>query len=845
MPAHRLLTLAAADRPGLVSALQRLREQPLDALAATLDRQPATSGRERIAILAPLDAIAASLDAAIARLPALSSPRWVSRPHGIYFRSGYRPGRVAFLFPGQGSEHIGMLRELRRRSPIVARWFDALEQAAIELGRPSPARLLEPEDTDEARRGAERALRRMEEGAQLGSVAALAMHEVARALGLRADVHVGHSNGEHPAVIAAGRVAAPIDEVCRGFLQLGIAGSLLPRPVRNESLLTIAAVPADRLEQWLDQRRGVIHFAMDNCPSQAVVGGAADDIERFAADVVAANGIAAALPFERAYHTPLFHDWSATLATYYERLPIVTAATPVYSCHTVAPLPDDPAACRQTMAAQWMGRVRFADTIRHLHDHGITTFIELGPDNRLTPFVEDTLRGRPHVAVSLNAAGRDEATQLRTALGELFVAGFDLDPRAVDALWQRPADRRDGIAGEATPEQIAAVHRRLIADARVRLARASALVAPAAARPVAVPAPLIGDVTEQGASGLRASTTFTRVTHPCVEHHALGRMSTAHPEAGSSLPVIAFTMSLEIVAEAARRLSGQPVHTIRSARGSRWLALDHGTLDLDIHAEGADAIVVKLRDRGAAVPMPAFEATVTAEPARPVEIADDPSATAPQLWSAADFYARYAFHGPAFQGISRVTAVGAASIAAELQVHALPGIATDQMVLDPALLDCAGQLVAFWLLEQQRRPPVFGVFPFRLAGVSIALPPRPPGSVIYARARVTEQGGTTTADVSFVTGDGAFLMGVTGLEQRILPFPDAMARRLIQSETNVAPSQADAEFLASSWHIWERTLAHLALSARQRAEWRGLGGPSPERVQWLIRTLARGVSGDS
>ncbi len=845
MRESRLLTVAAADRPGLVSALQRYRSLPLDALDAEMKQVHVGAGPERLAIVTRLETLHASLDAAIARLPGLTAARWVSRPHGVSYRAGHVPGRIAFLFPGQGSEHIGMLRDLRRHVPMVQAWFTAIEQAAVDLHLSPPSVLVDPPDTDAARAHAQRALHRMEQGAQLGSVAALAMHDVAQALGLRADAHVGHSNGEHPAVIAAGRVRATQEELCRGFLQLGVAGSRLPLPAREERLLTVAALPKGRLPQLLERWQGSIHLAMDNCPSQAVAGGAADDIERFAVEVAAANGIAAALPFERAYHTPLFRDWSDTLAAYYDNLPIGVGAVPVYSCHTVAPLPEDPAACRRTMAAQWMRLVRFTDTIRLLRQRGVGVFVEMGPDNKLTPFVEDTLRGQPHVAVSLNASGRDEGTQLRAALGELFVAGLPVDGRRLDALLGSTISAPPPLHAPPRPAQdasiaaVAAVHRRLITDAQQRLSRVAALVAPAVTRS-SMPAPLIGTVIDRSPSRLRARHRFSRATHPFVDHHALGRPRAAHPGGGYPLPVIAFTMSLEIAAEAARALTGRPVHTITNARGSRWLALDNGALTLEIDARAGAGVTVHLRDRGATVPMPAFEATITSGPAFPVRVAEEPSAAQPRHWTPDAFYERYAFHGPAFQGISRITSVGPTTITADLRVTAIPGLATNELVFDPAVLDCAGQLVAFWLLEQQDRPPAFGVFPFRAQRVSIARPPLPAGSLVRARARIAERDGMTTADVSFETGDGAFVMGIEGLEQRILPFPDASARRLIPGEPHAVPGPEDEEFLASSWHIWERALAHLALSPAQLAAWLAHEGPARARTRWLIDTLAGG-----
>jgi acyl transferase domain-containing protein len=193
-----LLLVAAPDRAGIVAALRRFRAMSADELAGMPLRGPSSSGPERMAIVAGPTTVHERIDLALQRLPALTAPRLVVRGQGLYFSNQPTPGRVAFLFPGQGSEHVGMLQTLRERMPAVKVWFDTLDRAAAALSQPPLTPLIDSRSIDrdavDARAGsARRGLFDMERGGQLGTTADLALHEVALALGLRADVHVGHS----------------------------------------------------------------------------------------------------------------------------------------------------------------------------------------------------------------------------------------------------------------------------------------------------------------------------------------------------------------------------------------------------------------------------------------------------------------------------------------------------------------------------------------------------------------------------------------------------------------------------------------------------------------------------
>lgn len=848
-----LLFIAASERGALIAELRRYRAMPIAELVTSLGQRAFTgSGPERLAIVAEPDDIPIGLDLAIERLPSLTSHGLVARARGVYFASGATPGRIAFLFPGQGSEHAGMLQTLYARVPVVRAWFDALDRAAFELGEPR----LTPVIFDDASHQAperphahRRRLYDMKLSAQLGTVADLAMYDVLRALGVHADVHVGHSNGEHAAVIAAGMIAdATPDALCRGFVSLARSVARLGVPSVPEGMLAVSGCPPDRLASLLRGYEGSLHLAMDNCPTQLIVGGLAKAIDPFSRDVVDSGGIAIPLPFSRAYHTPLFTDWASAFAAHYREWSFGPGHVDVYSCFTVQPLPGDSEACRQTMADQLTSLVQFRSTLGALYDEGVRTFIEVGPDSRLTTFVDDTLRGRPHLAVSAASTQRGDIEQLGHLMGELFVTGLDVDPSALDRLLLPVLNAARTTAVD--------VHLRLIARARERLAHAAALVrnpdgdpGSGARHPAGDVGPLLGSVTVATPTRLSTCRHFTRRADRFVDDHALGRW--APQFGGYPLPVLPFTLGLEVAAEAARCFTGMPAAEIVGARASRWLALDGGELSLDVEADGeADRVRVRLTETGATVPGAAFEANVSTYRQSTIRVDRDPLATMPNRWNADAFYERYAFHGPGFRGLSRVLAVGPRGIEADLTITSNLGLPLPAMQLDPAMLDCAGQLVAFWLLEHHQRLPTFGIFPFTMRRVTIERPPLAAGTTVRCRGTIAFDGGTTDASFVFETLEGTRVAAIDGLTQRLIELPRWLAS-LIFGEGEELPraesarpagrdvhSIDDRNVLTSSWGIWERALAHLCLAPGDFTTWRNMPFGDSDRLNWLLSHAA-------
>src|SRR5262249_21774425 len=133
------------------------------------------------------------------------------------------------------------------------------------------------------------------------------------------------------------------------------------------------------------------------------------------------------LPYDRAVHTPLFAPFAEDLRATFARLPVRSPTTPLWSCTTAAPYPDDPDRIRELLVEHWTRPARLRETIEALYENGTRVFVEVGPRGNMTSFMEDILRGREACAVASDARRRPSTAQLNHLVGRLVAHDVELD----------------------------------------------------------------------------------------------------------------------------------------------------------------------------------------------------------------------------------------------------------------------------------------------------------------------------------------------------------------------------------------------------------------------------------
>lgn len=448
-----LLVWRAADRASLHRQLRALRDAlaagarpPLADLAYALARGAAARG-EALAIVADSPAqLAERLDAALAE-------NWDDRiaAEGVYYTSeplSNEPGaKLALLFPGQGSQYPGMLREPGMFLPELRAALDRADAAFARTpsgAREAPGRLsgsIYPPRRfvrDEAA-GARAALTRTEVAQPaLGAVMAGLWAWLA-GLGLKPDLAAGHSYGEYAALHAAG--VWPLD----GLIELSEArGRFIVEAAGGGELGSMLAAAAERarVEALLAGLPGIT-YANHNGPKQVVLSGRPADLEAARRRLEAAGVSAAPLPVAAAFHSPLVAPARERLADFMAAVDFRAPDFTVYGNADAAPYPADPAAIRARLSEHLTAPVRFMDEVDALYAAGARVFLEIGPKEVLTRLTRQILGARPHLAVATDSAGGGLAGVLHAlaalwSQGVRFEAERLFDGRAVAELdWAR------------------------------------------------------------------------------------------------------------------------------------------------------------------------------------------------------------------------------------------------------------------------------------------------------------------------------------------------------------------------------------------------------------------------
>jgi acyl transferase domain-containing protein len=360
-----------------------------------------------------------------------------------YRRQGpAEPGKVAFLFCGQGAQYPGMGADLAMAFPTV---LDAWDELATECfdGVPLHEVVFPRPAFSEAERARQRDLLTATQWAQPAlAVLCVAQLRLVTALGVRPDFAAGHSLGELVALHAAGC----LDD--RALIALARRRGELMRDASEQpgamlavaaDLAAAAALAADRPDVWV---------ANVNGPGQTVLSGTVAGIEE-----VGRRADAAAVPVRRlatstGFHSPLVSAAGPRLREFLREIELTAPAVPVYGCGDARPYPQEPDAMRDRIAAQLSEPVRFAEQIEAMYADGVRTFIEFGAGAALTGMVGRILDGREHLAVALDRRGRHGVTALQEALGQLAVHGVPYDARALRPDPDEPGDDAPASCGE-------------------------------------------------------------------------------------------------------------------------------------------------------------------------------------------------------------------------------------------------------------------------------------------------------------------------------------------------------------------------------------------------------------
>jgi [acyl-carrier-protein] S-malonyltransferase len=276
----------------------------------------------------------------------------------------------AFVFPGQGSQKVGMGGELADAFPAAREVFeevdDALEHKLFRLMREGPL------DELTLTANAQPAL-------MASSIAVLKVleSESGQALDRMVAMVAGHSLGEYSALVAAG--ALPLAETAR-LLRLRGDAMQAAVPAGEGAMAAILGLELDEVQAVVADAAaiGVCAVANDNSPGQVVISGAKEAVEK-ASQLATERGAKRAmlLPVSAPFHCPLMQPAAERMAEALDKTVIAAPAVPVMANVTAAPV-SVPQTIRELLVEQVTATVRWREGVLAMKDHDIATLVELG-----------------------------------------------------------------------------------------------------------------------------------------------------------------------------------------------------------------------------------------------------------------------------------------------------------------------------------------------------------------------------------------------------------------------------------------------------------------------------------
>ncbi len=358
-------------------------------------------------------------------------------PRGVWFAENpaEATGKVAVLFPGQGSQYLNMLAQTVLAFPQAREVLDRADFALRgQLESPLSRFLYPPFFTPEQEQERKQQLTRTEVAQPAVGTASLALWSVLHGtLGLQADFLAGHSYGEYVALHVAG---AMTEEHLlhlshrRGAVIHEATGQMPGAMAALEAGSEVVAehLQASQADTYALQQ---VSLANLNSPSQTVISGSEEGVAAALA-LFKEKGIRGQrLPVACGFHSPLVAPAQDRLNEALREIPLMSPKIPVYSNVTARPYPEDQAEMLALLSTHLTSPVRFQEQIEALYQAGARIFIEVGPQGVLTGLTGQVLKDRPHLAVASDrragsGAGRSGLVQLHHLLAQLLVHGVPL-----------------------------------------------------------------------------------------------------------------------------------------------------------------------------------------------------------------------------------------------------------------------------------------------------------------------------------------------------------------------------------------------------------------------------------
>ncbi len=355
-----------------------------------------------------------------------------SHPKGIYFRpNGIDASqKVVALFSGQGSQYVGMGKEILNAFPDVRTTFDITDTLFKANNEPSLSKTIFPIPvfSEAAKKQQQQQLTATQNAQPAIGTFSMGCYQVLKKAGFNPDFTAGHSFGELTALWAAGTY----DDAT--FLKLAKKrGDAMASQNPSADAGTMLAVKGElaKIEEAIAGLQD-IRIANINSKNQVVLGGSTPAISSAENHLKNQGFKVVPLPVSAAFHTEFVKHAQVPFANFVQTQNFNSPSIPVYSNTTGQPYPQDVNQLKNVLQNQILNPVYFSNQIENIHSAGGRVFVEFGPKGVLTNLVKNILKGKDFHAIAVNPSHKkDSDLQFRQAVLELQILGLpiaNIDP---------------------------------------------------------------------------------------------------------------------------------------------------------------------------------------------------------------------------------------------------------------------------------------------------------------------------------------------------------------------------------------------------------------------------------
>ena len=378
-----------------------------------------------------------------------SNPWQALQAHSVFRGSG-APGKLAFMFPGQGSQYVNMLKDLCAAEPLVAETFAEADRVMEPiLGRPLTSYIY-VEGDEASLAEAEKALRNTEITQPALLTANVAILRLMGKFGFQPELVIGHSLGEYAALVAAGVLT-----FAEALQVVSARGREMKKvSVADNGCMAAVSAPIAQVEEILKSVKEYVVLANINSPVQSVIGGSTAGVEEALAAFQAAGLQATKIPVSHAFHTKIVAAASQPLRGVIAGMGVNAPRIKLVANVTGELYPTDREKILDILAAQVASPVQFIKGVDTLYREGARVFVECGPKRVMNALATDCLKEKQDVTIlATNHPRKGAVVSFNEALCGLYAAGVGGNAQPVEVPALAPV-RRAAVDGEKVKQYV-------------------------------------------------------------------------------------------------------------------------------------------------------------------------------------------------------------------------------------------------------------------------------------------------------------------------------------------------------------------------------------------------------